>query len=112
MIRRIGVIVILIFLLGRQASAQFVDDFDGAKLMFDPDAINGWTFFAGDGSASMNFQQRDGYVSILVDATKDQRNIWWALIRRWVSANVDLSQLSDPNPAVCGSCSVRQEEWL
>jgi hypothetical protein len=32
-----------------------------------------------------------------VDATKDQRNIWWALIKRCVSADFDLSQLSKPN---------------
>jgi hypothetical protein len=87
---------ISVLLIG-QASAQFLDNFNGASIAFDRDAISGWTFFTGDGAAIMDFQQREGYASILVDATKDQRNIWWALIRRCVSEDFDLSQLSKPN---------------
>ncbi|MBO8130947.1 MAG: hypothetical protein H0Z29_05440 [Candidatus Marinimicrobia bacterium] len=39
----------------------------------------------------MNFVKKDGYASIYVDATKDKMGIWWALIRRCISNNMDLS---------------------
>ena len=93
----IAIILLFDILLCDKLSAQFHDDFDGASLPLDPEAINGWTFRAGDGSATMDFQQQDGHAAILVDATNDQRNIWWALIRRCVSAEMDLNQLRDPN---------------
>jgi hypothetical protein len=83
--------------LGRRSSAQFLDNFDSTAIMLDPTANNGWTFYTGDGLATMDFQQRNGYASILVDATKDKRGIWWALIRRCVSANFDLNLLSKSN---------------
>jgi hypothetical protein len=91
--------IVLPFLLVGQASAQFFDDFNKAPMVLDRDAVKGWTFFTGDGSATMDFQQRDGYASILVDATKDQRNIWWALLRRCVSADFDLNRLRKRNYA-------------
>jgi hypothetical protein len=89
--------IILPFLLAGQSAAQFRDDFSGVSLARDPSANNGWTFYTGDGLATMDFRQEQGYASIWVDATKDQRNIWWALIRRRVSADFDLSKLSDRN---------------
>jgi hypothetical protein len=88
--------LILGFLFYTNASTQFLDDFNTASIATDPRAINGWAFFTGDGSATMDFQQKDGFASILVDATKDQRNIWWALVKRCVSAELDLSLLSKP----------------
>jgi hypothetical protein len=88
--------LILGFLFYANASAQFLDDFNTPSIAKDPRAIDGWAFFTGDGSATMDFVQADGFASILVDATKDQRNIWWALIKRCVSADLDLSLLSKP----------------
>lgn len=41
-------------------------------------------------------QSGKGYASIHVDATKDKRGIWWALIRRRVSEKMDLSLLNKP----------------
>ncbi len=93
----LGIIVLLInFILVSKISAQFVDDFNIRSFNLDSTAMNGWWYYTGDGSASMEFLPRDGYASILVDATDDRRNIWWALIRRYVSANLDLSKLSQP----------------
>ncbi|MDH4271647.1 MAG: hypothetical protein OEW18_06700 [Candidatus Aminicenantes bacterium] len=89
-------IAALIFVLSSRGSAQFRDDFDGPSLRLDPAAKKGWTFFTGDGSAVMDFRQGEGFASILVDATKDQRNIWWALIKRDVSSALDLSPLAGP----------------
>jgi hypothetical protein len=71
------------------ASAQFRDDFDGPVLQ-------GWTNSTGAGSATMQFRQQGGVASILVDAAKDQNNIWWALIKRNVSASLDLKRLAEP----------------
>jgi hypothetical protein len=89
-------IVALSFFFIVRVSAQFIDNFNDATLKLDSTAVNGWSFFTGDGSASMRFQGMGGYASILVDATKDRRNIWWALIKRCVSTELDVSRLSEP----------------
>ena len=71
------------------AQAQFYDPFEG-------DEIDGWFFFTGDGEATMDFVQHDGYARVLVDATADAHNVWWAIIKRDVSADVDLRRLAEP----------------
>ncbi len=98
------VFIILMFLIYSHASAQFIDDFgvshavhNDTAIAKDPRAIDGWAFFTGDGEATMDFQQGDGFASILVDATRDKRNIWWALIKRRVSADLDLNLLKKPS---------------
>jgi hypothetical protein len=68
--------------------AQFLDSFNKKK-------IEGWFFFTGDGAATMDFVQKDGYARILVDATKDRDNVYWTLIKRDVTAFLDLSKLKD-----------------
>jgi hypothetical protein len=90
---------LMVFVIGLMicgpASGQFLDDFNG-PLKKDPAGVNGWAFFTGEGKAVMDFQQADGYASILVDATKDQRNVWWALIKHKVSGALDLGRLKVP----------------
>jgi hypothetical protein len=74
---------------------QFRDDFDAVAT--DPDAERGWAFFTGDGDATMDFRQGgEGYASIHVDARADSRNVWWALIHREVSRDMDLARLRRP----------------
>lgn len=90
------IILILIFLFLGKISAQFIDNFNGATLQLDPGGINGWTYFTGDGSAQMDFRQGNDFAIIKVDATKDKRSIWWALIKRCVSKDLNLSLLSNP----------------
>ncbi len=90
------ILLILNSLACTHAPAQFLDDFNGTSIVKDPNAINGWAFFTGDGLATMDFRQVDDYASISVDATKDKRNIWWALIKRRVSEKLDLSLLNKP----------------
>ncbi|MBN2347999.1 MAG: hypothetical protein JXJ22_04130 [Bacteroidales bacterium] len=70
--------------------AQFIDNFDNKE-------ITGWFFFTGDGDATMDFIQKDGYAQILVDATKDKHNVWWAIIKNDVSASLDLVKFKDPS---------------
>ncbi len=69
--------------------SQFLDNFDKNK-------IEGWFFFTGDGAATMDFVQKDGYATIVVDGTKDKYNIYWTLIKRDVTRFLDLTKLKDP----------------
>ena len=78
---RHSLILLVSLLAATPTAAQFVDHFDGDSLHLDPRAANGWTYFTGDGSAVMDFRRSgQGHASITVDATKDARGIWWALI--------------------------------
>jgi hypothetical protein len=70
--------------------AQFLDSFNSNK-------IEGWSFFAGDGDATMDFVQLNGYARIIVDATKDKHNVWWTVIKRDVTDYLDLEKLKDPS---------------
>ncbi len=85
--------------LAISASAQFLEDFNW-PLKKDPDGVNGWGFLAGEGQAVMDLIQKDGFVSILVDATGDRRNVWWALIKHQVSDELDLDLLQRPGYAL------------
>jgi hypothetical protein len=77
-------------LFGRPASAQFLDEFNR------PSIHPGWTFFTGDGLATVEFKQGDGCGTMLVDATRDRANIWWALIKRDIASSLDVKRLSEP----------------
>jgi hypothetical protein len=78
-------------------SGQFVDDFDVLELSADESGLEGWSFFTGDGTATMDLvPSGEGFASILVDATGDRRNVWWALIKRRVSDRIDLERLARP----------------
>ena len=72
------------------AHGGLVDDFDG-------DSINGWFFFTGDGSATMDFEPHDGFARIKVDARQDPHNVWWAIIKRDIAGDVDLTKLQHPS---------------
>ncbi|HUF09941.1 MAG TPA: hypothetical protein VMO47_11510, partial [Rhodothermales bacterium] len=77
-------------LLSQSAAAQFIDEFDGPNL-------EQWSHVSGDGSASIEFVQGEGHGTILVDATRDSRNIWWAFIKNNVAPALDLNLLEDPD---------------
>ncbi len=83
-------ILLLIFVTSLICRAQFSDNFNNKE-------IEGWFFFTGDGAATMDFVQKDGYARILIDATKDRHNVWWAIIKRDVSSYLDLNKLNDPS---------------
>jgi hypothetical protein len=82
--------VVAVLWLGTPASAQFLDEFKGPSI--DP----GWTVFTGDGSATADFQQGDGCATLLVDATRDRANTWWATIKRDAASSLDVKRLSEP----------------
>lgn len=97
-----------IILFASLTSAQFIDNFNDKSLKIDPNGINGWTFRTGDGMAAINFSESGmGYATINVNATKDKHNIWWAIIRRCVSQDMDLSVLSKPNYEFCVEARIK-----
>ncbi len=71
------------------AAAQFRDDFAGPS----GSVPAGWSFFTGDGQATMTFTQARGLARMRVDATRDMYNVWWALIKRNVAPDLDLSRV-------------------
>ncbi|MGA9364409.1 MAG: hypothetical protein WBW16_08590 [Bacteroidota bacterium] len=107
--RRCAVALSVIFILiTSHSSAQFIDGFDGVSMTRDSRGANGWTFYTGDGSAVMDFfLSGKGYASVTVDATKDKRGIWWALIKRRVSKDIDLSLLSKAKYALRVEARIR-----
>jgi len=96
-IKRLFLLLIFSLLFGGVAAPQFRDDFDRPSDTMVSRAPEGWEFLTGDGLATMDFVHADGFASILVDATKDQRNIWWALIKKCVSQDMDLNRLDEPD---------------
>lgn len=95
-----GLGLVLGTLVCTASSAQFLDDFSSGS-------VEEWTYFTGDGTATMEFQPGNGFATILVDSTGDKRNIWWALIKRNVSAAIDLARLKEPNQELRISARVR-----
>lgn len=83
-------IFLLFLFFNSLVNAQFIDH-------FDKDEIKGWFYFTGDGNVEMDFVQKDGYARILLDATNDKHNVWWAITKRDVSDYLDLSKLKDPS---------------
>lgn len=69
--------------------AQFRDDFDRP-------AIEGWFTMTGDGNARAALVPQDGFARLSIDATADRHGVWWSLIKRDVTAALDLAKLKDP----------------
>lgn len=99
----IGCLLLCASLPGR-AAAQFRDDFDGGAPQ------PGWTWFTGDGLATIDFRVGDGHAVMLIDATRDRDNIWWALIKRNVASSLDLARLAQPGHGVRLEARVRIHE--
>ena len=84
------IVFFLVMLTSGITWAQFVDNFDNKK-------IAGWNFFTGDGHATMDFLQKDGYATIVVNGTKDRDNVYWTLIKRDVTSSLDMNKFKDPS---------------
>jgi len=79
-----------------RAYGQFLDEFNGPAMARDPSGLTGWSAFTGDGEATIDLRPGDRQASVLVDATRDQRGIWWAVIKHKVSDGMDLARLAQP----------------
>jgi hypothetical protein len=89
-IKNITLIFYFIVITIINTSAQFMDNFDGNKIV-------GWFFFTGDGGAKMDFIPMNGYGRMIVDGTKDKDNVYWTLIKRDVTQFLDLSKFKNPD---------------
>ncbi len=69
--------------------AQFIDQFDGPKL-------EGWFQVTGDGTPTMQIEQKEGFIRYKVDATTDKYGVWWTFIKRDITASLDMKKLADP----------------
>lgn len=95
--KRLFLVGVLLLAVVGVSDAQFLETFDDPELRVDPSGVEGWSFFTGDGEATIDFRTSGkGYASILVDATRDRRNIWWALVKHRVSEGMGLEQLARP----------------
>ena len=77
------------------ANGQFIENFESTIPEAGKTTPKGWGYATGDGQATMEFIQSNGYASILVDASKDKQNIWWALIKIQVPG-LNIEQLIKP----------------
>lgn len=71
------------------AHADFVDDFNHS--------VAGWQTLTGDGEAQLKFVAMDGFARMQVDATADQHNIYWTIIKRDVAPSLDMEKLKSPD---------------
>jgi len=69
--------------------ADFVDDFNKS--------VAGWQTLTGDGEAQLKFVAMDGFARMQVDASKDQHNIYWTIIKRDVAKYLDMEKLKSPD---------------
>ena len=77
------------------ANGQFIENFESTIPEAATTTPKGWGYATGDGQATMEFIQSNGYASILVDASQDKQNIWWALIKIQVPG-LNIEQLIKP----------------
>jgi hypothetical protein len=78
-----------LFIFTSLAHADFVDDFNHS--------VAGWQSLTGDGEAQLTFIPMDGFARMQVDATKDQHNIYWTIIKRDVAPSLDMEKLKSPD---------------
>jgi hypothetical protein len=79
----------LLALLLAPGPTEFRDDFDVVRT--DPQGVRGWRLLTGDGTATMTLKPAGrGQAALQVDATRDRRGIWWALMERNALEHVTL----------------------
>ncbi|RYY74363.1 MAG: hypothetical protein EOO52_15765 [Gammaproteobacteria bacterium] len=83
-------LLIALSIIAPLAHADFFDDFNNHS-------VAGWQTFTGDGNAELKLIPMDGFVRMQVDATKDQHNIYWTIIKRDVAQSLDMEKLKRPD---------------
>ncbi|AHM62664.1 hypothetical protein D770_22085 [Flammeovirgaceae bacterium 311] len=89
MIQKTIAVFLMVLMATGICQAQFIDSFEDNKL-------EGWLFFPGDGNASIDFVPKQGYATMVVDASKDRHNAYWTIIKRNVAPFLKLEKLKDP----------------
>ena len=82
----------------------FVEDFTSPTL-------SNWRVAAGSGdliaNSTVTLTQQNGIGLFRIDATKDRRNIWWAIMNCEITDNIDRSMLGKPDKAIRIEAKVR-----
>jgi len=99
--------LIVSLLLPFSAQTQFIDDFNKPTSTFKENGLEDWIENTGDGNIYFSQKVQDGYASLRIDAEKDKRNIWYALIQRIITEKIDIKELSRPNRALRIEARVR-----
>lgn len=76
-------------LISTPSYSQFLDPFDRSP-------IKGWFTGTGDGTPTLELEQREGFLRYKVDARNDQHGVWWTFIKRDISKEIDVKKLADP----------------
>ena len=80
----------LLLTLAPLSQADFVDNFDDKSVV-------GWKALTGDGNEQLTLIPMYGFLSMQIDATKDQHTIWWTVIKRDVAQSLDMEKLKSPD---------------
>ncbi|SMO86760.1 hypothetical protein [Gracilimonas mengyeensis] len=80
---------LFILTLSQALQAQFVDHFEDGD-------VDGWDYYTGDGEATVTFTPGESSALIMVDASDDRHNVWWAIIKRNVASYLDMEKLQQP----------------
>ncbi|MDR3528623.1 MAG: hypothetical protein P4L57_15240, partial [Rhizomicrobium sp.] len=99
-LRLVATLCVALFSVSQSAPAEYLETFHGAKLALDPTAKNGWAAFTGSGESTVTITQKNGHGFMTVDARKDRRNIFWALVKHSISSGIDRSLLGTPGHEV------------
>jgi len=68
--RRLALALAVALAAAGPARAQFLDPFDGPSIPVDPEGLEGWSFFTGDGDATIDLRAGGrGQAHLAVDAT-------------------------------------------
>ena len=103
------IVTILFFMVSQKTIAQetptgFVEDFSSPQL-------TGWRMITGSGDLvadqTVTLTQQDGIGIFRIDATKDRRNIWWAVMNHEITDQIDRSMLGRPDKAIRIEAKVR-----
>lgn len=78
-----------LFIFTPLSHADFVDDFN--------QSVAGWQSLTSDGEAKLTFVAMDGFARMQVDATADQHNIYWTIIKRDIAQSLDMEKLKSPD---------------
>jgi len=83
--------------IAQKAPTGFVEDFSSPQL-------TGWKIVTGSGDLIANetvtLTQQNGTGIFRIDATKDRRNIWWAVMNHEITDHIDRSMLGKPDKAI------------
>jgi hypothetical protein len=88
------------------AQAGFVENFQG-KLALDQKAQHGWATISGSGDIAVKLFQKNGHGVMEVDGRRDRRNIYWGIVKREVTPDIDTAKLLGGGTALRVEARVR-----